>query len=691
MKLGKIQINRFRQLDHVVLNFEDNITVIAGSNNSGKTSLTELLGYVFAPLRGKFSRSDIPIKECENWANEIFKAIRIIFKKSSEKNIRLSEISNLVFPADDTSPALIIPPIEIKLQVDYDPVTDDIRNFADYLMDLDKDKNSFFFIVRYTIKRETFQKQLETIYEKLASRLQSFETNKKQQSQSIAGIKELLLSTYASSMSEFAYFTDCEYNIEVAMEISKFRKLFNYRSIEAGRNLDDRQDDNTHALSKNMLDIASKADEWTKLLETLPDEIRKPIEKTGIKSVVQKTSIDSLATTIKAISETNGNNTGNVVIDFSLEEHILKSFLQDALTAKYEKDGVYLNESSQGLGYSNLIYLHLQLQKFKLTIDPLLVNFFVIEEPESHMHPQMQNVFAEYLFTFYKENKYQGFITTHSHEIVSNAEIKHLRVLRQITAFASKLYDLRSFYEKYEKAEKDLLLFYERLFIINFADILFADKVIMFEGDTERMLIKYAIQTPTFIKLKNQYLSYIQVGGAYACNYIPLIQFLEIKTAILTDLDYSTTAHTLPGIKRSTTTNATILKAAHCHLNVSKVSVAKLYNWKKNFRPILLDKSICLSFQGEEDGYARTLEEAMLSKLYSKSVLDKEDRTTWISRRTSDKLKFSIPKNKSKINIRDIVSATSRGKTDFMYSVIMNGLVEKMLPTYISEALKWLM
>ena len=45
----------------------------------------------------------------------------------------------------------------------------------------------------------------------------------------------------------------------------------------------------------------------------------------------------------------------------------------------------YLNESSQGLGYSNLIYIHLQLEKYRKTIDPLIVNFFVIEEPEAHL------------------------------------------------------------------------------------------------------------------------------------------------------------------------------------------------------------------------------------------------------------------------------------------------------------------
>ena len=45
----------------------------------------------------------------------------------------------------------------------------------------------------------------------------------------------------------------------------------------------------------------------------------------------------------------------------------------------------------------------------------------------------------------------------------------------------------------------------------------------------------------------------------------------------------------------------------------------------------------------------------------------------------------------SVFSLYDILEATSNGKTDFMYSVIMYGFDEKMLPTYIEEGLEWLM
>ena len=87
-----------------------------------------------------------------------------------------------------------------------------------------------------------------------------------------------------------------------------------------------------------------------------------------------------------------------------------------------------------------MIYIHLQLNEYENNKDNCKVNVFFVEEPESHMHPQMQQVFIKYLIDHYKDG-IQGVITTHSNEMVRVAGITHLRVIRRKDGFFSELYD----------------------------------------------------------------------------------------------------------------------------------------------------------------------------------------------------------------------------------------------------------
>lgn len=50
---------------------------------------------------------------------------------------------------------------------------------------------------------------------------------------------------------------------------------------------------------------------------------------------------------------------------------------------------------------------------------------------------------------------------------------------------------------------KDLIEFYDGFYAINFPDMIFADKVILYEGDTERMLIKNVLLSDRFETLRN--------------------------------------------------------------------------------------------------------------------------------------------------------------------------------------------
>lgn len=97
-----------------------------------------------------------------------------------------------------------------------------------------------------------------------------------------------------------------------------------------------------------------------------------------------------------------------------------------------------------------------------------------------------------------------------------------------------------------------------------------------------------------------------------------------------------------------------------------------------------------LEFQGNKDKYTRTLEAAMLAKKFDLEPFAVLQREEWKEKRKETRLKFSISKSEEQ-SLIDILNATSGKKTDFMFSVILTGQAQSMLPNYIEEGLKWLM
>ena len=62
------------------------------------------------------------------------------------------------------------------------------------------------------------------------------------------------------------------------------------------------------------------------------------------------------------------------------------------------------------------------------------------------------------------------------------------------------------------------------------------------EGTTERLLLPRMItvldaQAPTGPQLGSQYVSVVEVGGAYSHLFLPLLTFLQLPTLIITDID----------------------------------------------------------------------------------------------------------------------------------------------------------
>ncbi|MFS7180564.1 ATP-dependent endonuclease, partial [Serratia proteamaculans] len=70
----------------------------------------------------------------------------------------------------------------------------------------------------------------------------------------------------------------------------------------------------------------------------------------------------------------------------------------------------------------------------------------------------------------------------------------------------------------------------------------FADKAVLIEGTSERLLLPAMIRktdaaAPGEPQLGSQYLTVMEVGGAYAHRFFDLLSFLELRTLIITDID----------------------------------------------------------------------------------------------------------------------------------------------------------
>lgn len=110
----------------------------------------------------------------------------------------------------------------------------------------------------------------------------------------------------------------------------------------------------------------------------------------------------------------------------------------------------------------------------------------------------------------------------------------------------------------------------------------------------------------------------------------------------------------------------------------------------KSFNNVDNNDLIRIFTQTDDDYYSRTLEEAMLTKYLNMMIWDTKTKEEWLEFRKNSNLKFSVPRKKSDISIRDIIISSSSNKVDFMYSVILTSKQSDMLPNYIEKGLVWL-
>ena len=246
MFLKKVKIKNYRQLkDNVELDMQDSLTVLAGPNNSGKTTLISVLKGMFCDKRLNFNYNDIPISLSSAWLDKILTIIEpIMIKMDKESGVR--EIINKISVNDEFIGEYIMDSFQAQIQVDYNPKSDDIQYFADYLMDLDDTKHSFYFIYTYEPSISSFEKNLNEHYDRMSARFKDIKNPEcVEKDTKRYFLKEELLRLYCNSAIEKCYFCNSDYENISPMEVSEFKNLFNFQNIPAIRELDDSESDSS--------------------------------------------------------------------------------------------------------------------------------------------------------------------------------------------------------------------------------------------------------------------------------------------------------------------------------------------------------------------------------------------------------------------------------------------------------------
>ncbi|MCT3393394.1 ATP-dependent endonuclease [Lactobacillus helveticus] len=230
----------------------------------------------------------------------------------------------------------------------------------------------------------------------------------------------------------------------------------------------------------------------------------------------------------------------------ALNDHdILKEF---SLVVKNGESNVPINLN--GLGYNNLIYISLVLAELQQSRDnsyfgdnSSVFPFLLIEEPEAHLHPDMQYDFLKFLQNNIKdgttsETAKQVIITTHSPNITAAASLDDLIVLSKYKSGVKIGYPGETFIDN-PKDKK----FVERFLDVTRSNLFFTNQLIFIEGLAEQMLIPQFMKADTS-NIQNRHISIINLSGRY---FIPFLRMFDTnknpntaiykQIACLTDLD----------------------------------------------------------------------------------------------------------------------------------------------------------
>jgi len=718
MQLKSFRLTNFRRLKQVRVDLENTTSIFVGANNSGKTSATHAFQLFLGKSKDRFSLYDFHV-ECWKRFDEIG-----VGESSDDGEIDLPSISlDLWFsvgPDDwhrvvDLLPSLDWDSVPVGLRIEYSPkdpagLVDRFlhakaeatgkkkggegefhpwpQNLTEFLT---RQLNSEYALHYYVLDFNQFNEKLLPKEGYVPSRLGD---NHNRSGRQI--IDSLLRVDFLNAQR---HLSDTSISGGRAENLSSRFSRFYERNLEKHEDYDA---------------LRALADSESKLNEHLRDVFTPTLNSL---SQLNYPGFDDPQLEIRSALKPESLLNQGAVVHYTI---------RDPNAAKGEENKISLPDRYNGLGYKNLIYMVIELLDFherwadEESRAPLHIVF--IEEPEAHLHVQLQQVFIRQVEKILDPSgkgepgfSSQLIVTTHSPHILYEGGFDPIRYFCRVNCAALKQHSIVlnlsqfqiSSAEGSDPAEHDsaeALRFLKQYMKLTHCDLFFADAAILVEGNVERLLLPAMIEKVAQ-ELKSSYLSILEVGGAYAHLFKDLINFLGITTLVITDIDSIRPKQAEDDSDSNSLVCMTSEEGAITSNQTLRMWIPKLENISELLEASDEDKQLTLSgscptrvrvayqtrqrisWEGETGDYAgRTLEEAF--------ALENLEWTQELSRQhiglrvVTKKDKLSLPIITEKVFKR--VKGSGFKKTEFALGVLTEGDDGWQVPAYISEGLKWL-
>lgn len=527
MQLHRVTIKNFRLLRDVELILEEQTTLVVGRNNSGKTSLSEVIRRFTSVKNATFQIQDFSTECYEDFC----KALNARAEGKEEPEVRK-----------------LLPYIELRMFFEYDLVQPQFGPLGEFVIDLNMECNEALVVMRFELEdgaigrlfdgqpmEELTDEKRTAFFRDLGERIPQYYT----------------VNVWAEDPND-------EENRKDSTQTA-VKSLLSTGFINAQRGLDDITTKESNVLAKILEALFSTAS-----LQTADEEEREiatQLEQ-AVRSIQENIDGDfriQLARLLPALETLGYPGLGGpeMTTETTLD---VRRLLTDHTKIRYKgHSGVLLPETYQGLGMRNLIFILLQIisfyREFRAQPHTPGVHLIFIEEPEAHLHPQMQEVFIRQIGAIVDRlNKdhaevlkwpVQFAVSTHSSHIANEASFEAIRYFlpspanEEATVWKTKIKDLRKGLASTPPVDKKFL---HQYLTLTRCDLFFADKAILIEGTSERLLLPAIIQKLDEAdsegpQLRSQYITVMEVGGAYAHKFFGLLEFLDLQSLIITDLD----------------------------------------------------------------------------------------------------------------------------------------------------------